>query len=1513
MSEPLGQMMIELGLDSSKFGDGLKNAKSQLKYFDSQMKAEVAFYDAFGRKVDSLSAKERGLAHEISDQANVVAKAKKKYDESLSSTGKLSQNSARLAANFEKEQAHLASLTKSYIQTAQAEAEMSVRTTGVTGAINKLGTAQIAIGNRMKSIGDKMTTGITVPIAAAFAAATAKAIKFQNQMTVIKNLLTTGGESAKEAMSGVNQMQSDAVKYSDHYGVSVEKISAGYEELVRRGYTSKQAIAAMKTELQGALASGDDFNDVVSVASSTLESFGMKSNSTATMTRNTKTAVNELAYAADLTATDFQQLGVGMSYVGATAHQAHFTLSETASALGVLSNNGLEADKAGTGLRKVIVSLNTAVKNIGTKKDVLASLGIKKSDIVQSNGQLKNLSTVMDVLNQHTKSMSATKKAAVFNTLFGTTGQQAGIILAQNSKQLAALNSQVDKAEKKNYVGSLSEKNLKSAQNQIKVLRQNVENLGMTIAQRVLPSVQPLIKDATDAVKWFSQLNPQMQQNIVKWGLLAAAMGPVLSLVGRFNLVSGQIKNGLIGLIAKLAGLSAKSTATKDVMAQLTDASGNVIGTLTKTGGAAERSGGLFGGLAGKLTVAAGETGALGTAMTPLGLGLVALAGAVTVGAVAWEAWGKQAYENSVETDNWGTSVGRTADNSLTKFKNFNAEASEAMSGFSSSAKSSAKQASDAFANMYRTIHQSAKDTNAQLQSSLNSLPSDVRQDLQGGINEQKKANTAAAKQAEQIARNINTIRVKASKENRNLTSDEAQYVLNSQKKMNDLEVQTLNLSSAKKRTILRTLNGDIKGMNKDQLFDSYDSLSKGLDKENQAYDRQKKVIKDLYDNGKISVDKYATAIQLLDSDHAQLTNQMVANLYKVMKAEGDSSGQIERSFKTMGVSMGQVKEAIRATSGDTTQSLNIIADTASKMSNTAKKAGDTWNSIVLNPKTGEVHTNLQKVLDDTAKTDSGWKKLVFAAKHAKISSNARAEIGIAAIESGRWERLPWSDKYAMIRSNADATMVQVLETNNKWNTLTFKQQEAIISAKGGKELADAVYQAGIWNSLNIKDQEAMITTKGVGSFVDALDKMGVWQKLDAKEQYAIVTTKGTAGLADLIIKYGSWQKLPDTEKRVLMNDSQFMSELQNAAQSGKNFAAAELWKQIGADKTNFDQGISQASTSAAAFSKTTAKKPVDADTQPFDNTIQKITSTANPFTKTKPTIPVDANTAQADSKIKNTKTKAGGKVTIKVDPKDSIETISSVANAIKNVPNRKPDINVNGHDSKSKAEGIHRAIKGIPNRKPDVNLNGHGSQAKAAGIRDTIKQIPIRKVSDIYITTHKTTITETKHKRAGGDDDFVGGNAIVNDQKGPVFREWINDPVLGSFIPRGRNVIVPLHKHATVTPAGLTAKMFKGIPQYAGGKDIPANATALTMAKSIVAQNTINTSGDAASQNKLLDEMGKNNVLLQYLITLITPKMTETDSKPQINTNQVLRALASALGPYSHQITASASRTGGL
>lgn len=1547
--EPLGRMIIELGLDDSEFGKGLQGAQRKAKYAMAEMKSNMSFMSAWGNQTQVLQTKMTGLSRAIEAQAGVVKKQREQFENSRTKLGEATGATGKYATQLQNATAKLNSLQGQLRKTAGELAVVQTKTQGITGVMNKVGTAATALGSKLSSIGKAATTGLTIPIAAGLGYAAKSAIDFNSQIAALGPLLTNGEAVTGRFKTQLNQLGDSSLKWSKQYGLSTTEINEAMSELVKRGYNANQVIGAMPSILNATKASGEGMGTVMQATASIVEQFGLTSKTTAGAMKNTQLVADSLTYAANATAAGFGDLSEAMSFVGPVAHSLGLSVQETAAAIGALSQQGIEGQKAGTGLRGILTSL---IKPTKSQDEAFRSMGISTKRLQEDSHNLPQL--IADI-QKGTEHASKAERGRALALAFGKQQQSAANALVEyGSTKLRELTKATNESggATKRVADQLND----TQANKVKRFQMAVQALSISFGQKLLPTLMPIVEDVTQLINQFSKLDSNTQQLILRLGLGAAAFGPLALGAGKVFSVFGKFNTGIVGVIGSikkfvathrqlsdvteaLGGLGGKATSTERAFKPLGDTVGKTVGKFTVSGSAASAAGDKLGEAAnvatkaggsftlfGKaLTVSAGEAGVLGTALTPLGAGIAVATLAVGAGITAWELWGKKAYENSVETGRWGTTVGRTADSSLQKFQNFNTEASQALAGFSTSAKASAKEASDAFTSMYRTIHQSAKDTNSQLQKSLNGLPSSVRQYLQGSINEQKKANNEATAEARQLAKNVNSIRVKASKENRDLTADESQYILNGQKRMNDLEVETLNVSAAKKRTILRALNGDIKGLSNSQLFDMSNTLSEALDKENQKYAKQKSIIEDLYNSGKISADKYASAMRLLDDNHSQMTDQMVANLYKVLKATGDSSGQIERSFKAMGISMGQVNDALRNTAKTGSTALNNIADTASKMSSTAKKAGETWNSIVLNPKTGEVKTNLQKVLNDTAKTDAGWKKLRFAAKNAKISSNARAEIGIAAIENGRWEHLSWSDKYAMIRNNADATMVQVLETNGKWNTLTFKQKEAIISAKGGKELSDAVFQAGIWNSLNLKDIEAMVTTKGVSSFIDALDKMKIWQGLTPKEQFAIVQTKGTAGLADLILKYGGWQRLPDTEKKVLMNDSQFMSELQRDAESGNSFAAKELLKIIGADNTGFNQGMSNANAAANSFGKTPAKKPIDADTKPLDTKFKNLLS-PNYFGSKPATVPVDANTTSADSKITATKKNASGKVTLKVDPKNSIETISGVANAIKKVPNRKPDINVNGHDSKSKAEGIHRAIKGIPNRNPDVNLNGHGSREKAAGIRDTIKQIPVRKDSDIYITTHKTTITETRHKRAGGDDNFVGGDAIVNDQSGSTFRELIHLPNGRAFIPHGRNVLLRnLPKATKIVPAPTTAKMFKGLPQFANGLNIPENATpvrivrdltdriansgtsGLSIAQSIVAGNTDNNNG------KLIDEMVKGNAMLQYIITLLTPMSSGADTPAPINTNQVLRALASALGPYSHYISANSKRTGGL
>ena len=193
-------------------------------------------------------------------------------------------------------------------------------------------------------------------------------------------MVQTGGENAAEAVKNVNQMQKDGQKYSVEYGKSQKEIADGYQELVKRGYSSSSALGAMRSELEASVASGDDFNDVLSVASQVVDAYGMRSENTAKMISNTKEVVNNLAFAADMTATDFHSMGKAMEYVGDSSYNAGFKLSETSAAIGILSNHGLEADKAGTGLRKVINSITGALSDANSAQESTNEKLAKYSD-----------------------------------------------------------------------------------------------------------------------------------------------------------------------------------------------------------------------------------------------------------------------------------------------------------------------------------------------------------------------------------------------------------------------------------------------------------------------------------------------------------------------------------------------------------------------------------------------------------------------------------------------------------------------------------------------------------------------------------------------------------------------------------------------------------------------------------------------------------------------------------------------------------------------------------------------------------------------------------------------------------------------------------------------------------------------------------------------------------------------------------------------------------------------------
>lgn len=587
------------------YASGADKVKSSLKEMTTSSNLMIEKLKAEGKTYQANYEQSRLYANQLSKMSSLHEKLKSSLNSIAAEQGKESDAYKRTASSLQKLDTEMAKTRSAQSKLNESFSSTNLSTAKIHDNYNKISKSVSQVGSGVKSMAGKVvsagaTAGVAVAgLSAGFVAASKSASEMQNTYRTTANLLETGGEKVAEVTKNVSEMQRDGRKYSLEYGKSQQEIAEAYQDLVKRGDTSKQALGAMRSEVQASVATCDELKDVTEVTSNVMESFGMKVDkngkalqSTAEMTKRTKTAVNELAYAADKTSTNFQDLGVGMSYVGATAHGAGISLSETASAMGVLSNNGLEADKAGTGLRKVINSLSTAVKNINSADSPLKKLGITKSDLVDSSGNLKSLSDIMGVLGEKTKNMGTAEKNVVFNSLFGTTGQQAGEILADNANKLRDLNKEVANSTKNDYVGKLAEKNMGTAQNAMNRFKAASKDVQMTLASAVLPTVSQLAESMSHVVdsKGFRGMMNTLSSGIETVGnklqgmfryidknsAAFTSMGKsVATIIGEFSsgvwtTFSGVIK-GISKSILTMFGDKSTGNAAKDLSKALAD------------------------------------------------------------------------------------------------------------------------------------------------------------------------------------------------------------------------------------------------------------------------------------------------------------------------------------------------------------------------------------------------------------------------------------------------------------------------------------------------------------------------------------------------------------------------------------------------------------------------------------------------------------------------------------------------------------------------------------------------------------------------------------------------------------------------------------------------------------------------------------------------------------------------------------------------------------------------------
>ena len=471
----------------------------------------------------------------------------------------------------------------------------SKATNALMGIVNHTNQAASATSNLIKT-----ALGISAAYAGfnfiknAIGGAITKSADFEARMSSIKAV--TG--SSTDVMK---QFHDAAIKAGADTAFSATEAADAIEELAKAGVSTKDILDGGLTGALNLATAGElDLKEAAEIASTALNAFKRDNLSVVD-------AANQLAGAANASATDVHELKYGLSMVAPVASGLGLSFKDTTNALAVFAQNGLKGSDAGTSLKTMLMNLQPqtkgqylAMKNLG----IITEDGANK--FFTAEGKIKSFAEISQVLKDSLGGLTQQQQQQALKTLFGTDAVRAATIAmnegADGANKMQAEISKVTAAQ----VAAEKLNNLKGA---VEGLSGSFETLQIKLGESVLPLFTTIVKYVDKLVDKFSQ-----SQGIQKFTDAMATINPVLDhFLNGTKLADGTMEkfkgtmSSAAPILSLLGGLLAFSPATKG----LTLLTGLLGGLGSKIGSFGSILGSGFSSASGYVEVFASKIGGL--------------------------------------------------------------------------------------------------------------------------------------------------------------------------------------------------------------------------------------------------------------------------------------------------------------------------------------------------------------------------------------------------------------------------------------------------------------------------------------------------------------------------------------------------------------------------------------------------------------------------------------------------------------------------------------------------------------------------------------------------------------------------------------------------------------------------------------------------------------------------------------------------------------------------------------
>lgn len=378
------------------------------------------------------------------------------------------------------------------------------------------------LSSAFKTTGGLLSKNVTLPIVGVGAAAVKTATDFEAGMSEVKAISGATG-------SEFDALRDKAIEMGAKTKFSASDSADAFKYMAMAGWDASQMMDGIAGIMDLAAASGEDLATTSDIVTDALTAFGLQASDSAHF-------ADVLAQASSKSNTNVGLMGETFKYVAPVAGALGYSIEDTAVAIGLMANSGIKGSQAGTALRSTITRL---AKPVGEAKDVVEELGIS---ITNADGTMKPLSQTMVELREKFAGLTEEQKAQYAAMLAGQEGMSGLLAIVNASDEdFQKLTDEINNAN--GAAEDMASVMMDNTAGAVEQLKGALESAGILIGEKLTPYIRKLAEWITGLVEKFNSLSEEEQDQIVKFGLILAAIGPVLLILAKvISVVSTVVK-----------------------------------------------------------------------------------------------------------------------------------------------------------------------------------------------------------------------------------------------------------------------------------------------------------------------------------------------------------------------------------------------------------------------------------------------------------------------------------------------------------------------------------------------------------------------------------------------------------------------------------------------------------------------------------------------------------------------------------------------------------------------------------------------------------------------------------------------------------------------------------------------------------------------------------------------------------------------------------------------------------